>query len=238
MFSKQKDPIHHPPSTDHSRISLAIIDGDMFVRQTLTEIFTQTTDIQVASTLDNAEEAVHYIQHNPVDVALMDIHLPGISGIKATSIIRHHYPQVRVLIMASAASRNSIDTAMTAGATGYLLKNTRTSQLIAAIRAVVQDLSVFSPDLLNQILPNRHHTMRTANELAITQKELMVLHYLNRGLRNADIEAYSQTAWRPVKPLVRVHLRKAVNKPHCRQNLRLRLQRQNIYPLPTEKTRS
>ena len=59
MFSKQKNPIHHPPPTDRSRISLVIIDGDMFVRQTLTEIFTQTTDIQVASTLDNAEEAVH-----------------------------------------------------------------------------------------------------------------------------------------------------------------------------------
>ena len=208
MFSKQKDPIHHPPPTDHSRISLAIIDGDMFVRQTLTEIFTQTTDIQVASTLDNAEEAVHYIQHNPVDVALMDIHLPGISGIKATSIIRHHYPQVRVLIMASAASRNSIDTAMTAGATGYLLKNTRTPQLIAAIRAVVQDLPVFSPDLLNQILPNRHHIMRTAHELAITQKELMVLHHLNQGLRNADIADKIYVSVSSVKTYIHCLLRK------------------------------
>ncbi len=208
MFSKQKESIHYPPSSDHSRISLAIIDGDMFVRQTLTEIFAQTADIQVALTLENAEKAVHFIQHYPVDVALMDIRLPGISGIQATSIIRDRFPQVRVLIMTSFASRKSIDTAMAAGATGYLLKNTRTSQLIAAIRAVAQDLPVFSPDLLGQILPNRHHIMRTANELAITQKELMVLHHLNQGLRNADIADKIYVSVSSVKTYIHCLLRK------------------------------
>ena len=79
---------------------------------------------------------------------------------------------------------------------------------IAAIRAVVQDLSVFSPDLLNQILPNRHHTMRTANELAITQKELMVLHYLNRGLRNADIADKIYVSVSSVKTYIHCLLKK------------------------------
>ncbi len=117
------------------------------VRQTLTGLLGLEPDIEVTAALASGDHIVPAaLEHRP-DVALLDIGLPGTSGLAAAAELARRLPACRVLILTGLESPGNLDAALRAGARGFLLKDCPSDHLIAAVRAVARGHQVIDPRL-------------------------------------------------------------------------------------------
>lgn len=128
-------------------IRILVADDHVMVRQVLRRIFERAGDIQIVAMASNGQEAVdHAIQRCP-NVAVMDVSMPLMDGIAATSQIRVHCPKTRVLILSMHNTVEYIRRSLWAGALGYVLKDTAVRDLITAIRSVSRGHPYFSKEI-------------------------------------------------------------------------------------------
>lgn len=172
-----------PPSTSEKRVKVLVVDDDMLVCQALRDYLSLAPEMHVVHSASTAEEAITFVEQRAVDVVLMDVRLPGLSGIDATPRIRAFAPHAQVIMLTSYANPDFIDAALTAGAVGYLLKNTRARQLVAAIRAVRQGLPIVSPELLPVVTGSAPQERLPS----LSEREALVLQHLCQGMSNAEI---------------------------------------------------
>ena len=148
-----------------------------------------TGDIEVVAEAGNGEEAVRAAGEHSPDVVLMDIRMPGVDGIEAT----RRLPRQRVLILTTFGLDQYIIEALRAGASGFLLKDSPTSEVVAAVRAVAAGDAVLSAAVTRQLLDQvaRRLPAPVARRLdepdPLTEREHEVLRMLANGLSNAEI---------------------------------------------------
>jgi len=148
-----------------------------------------TGDIEVVAEAGNGEEAVRAAGELSPDVVLMDIRMPGVDGIEAT----RRLPRQRVLILTTFGLDQYIIEALRAGASGFLLKDSPTSEVVAAVRAVAAGDAVLSAAVTRQLLDQvaRRLPAPVARRLdepdPLTEREHEVLRMLANGLSNAEI---------------------------------------------------
>lgn len=168
------------------RVRVLVVDDDMLVCQVLRDYLATAPEMDVVASLSTGEDAVAFVRSGePVDVVLMDVRLPGMSGIEAAAITHAVMPGARVIMLTSYANPDFIGAALRAGAVGYLLKNTRAAQLVAAVRAVRQGLPVLSPEVLPSL--GRRAGVPAVGAPALGDREAAVLRHLCRGMSNAEI---------------------------------------------------
>lgn len=161
---------------------LIIIDDHFVVRSGLVASLELEDDFQVVAQSDRGEDAVPlFVQHQP-DVVLMDLQLPGISGIEATAQLKAHHPEARVLIFSTFARDDEVSAALRAGALGYLQKSASRSALIAAIHTVCEGRRSLPADLEQRL------ALRSAGP-EITQREREILALVAKGKANKEIGA-------------------------------------------------
>jgi DNA-binding NarL/FixJ family response regulator len=161
---------------------LIIIDDHFVVRSGLVASLELEDDMQVLAESDRGEEAVSlYAKHRP-DVVLMDLQLPGISGVEASAQLRAAHADARVLIFSSFARDDEIVAALKAGALGYLHKAASRNQLLAAIRAVAKGQRSV-PAEIEKTLAER------AAQHEITPREREILALIAQGQANKVIGA-------------------------------------------------
>ena len=163
-------------------LKLILIDDHFVVRSGLVASLELEDDMSVLAESDRGEEAsALFVKHRP-DVVLMDMQLPGISGVEATARLRTAHPEARVLIFSTFARDEEVSAALKAGALGYLQKSASRDELLRAIRSVAQGMRALPADLEARL------ALRTAGP-EITPREREILALIAQGKANKEIGA-------------------------------------------------
>ena len=176
-------------------IRVAIVDDQALMRDGFTMILDAQPDIDVVGDAENGRTGVELCQRTRPDVVLMDIRMPVMDGIEATSLITSSEDCVtKVLVLTTFDLDEYVYAAMRAGASGYLLKDTPSRDLVAAVRVIAQGDALLSPSvtrrLIEQFARQAEPEIVTATLPAdLTDREREALELLAHGLSNREIAA-------------------------------------------------
>jgi DNA-binding NarL/FixJ family response regulator len=149
-------------------------------REGLATIISSQLDMELTAQAGNAVEAMAEFRKHRPDVTLMDLRLPGASGIDAVVAIRGQFPEARIVILTSSGSDAELQKAMRAGAAAYVLKTTPKNELLAVIRSVCRGQKYVSAEVAARLAENM-------GEESLTDRELQVLQLIRDGNRNKQI---------------------------------------------------
>lgn len=175
-------------------ISVVIVDDERLVRSGFEALLASDPDIEVVGTAQSGDDAVAVVRRENPDVVLMDIRMPGRDGVSATAEITGNPAlSTRVIVLTTFDMDEYVHAALRAGASGFLLKDARPSELLAAVRTVAQGETVLAPTLLRRLVAHFVHTPSESAPPAwvatLTPREDEVLREVARGLSNAEIGA-------------------------------------------------
>jgi len=171
-------------------IKVLICDDQEIVCEGLYHILEPDPEIHVVGMGHDGAEALELIEKHSPDLVLMDLKMPVMNGITATRKIREKYPQVKVLVLTTYDDDEWLFDAIRSGASGYLLKDRPSSELLKAIKGTMSGDSFVDPAVAGKLLANVAQstpTRRTAVEIDLSTREIEVLELLALGLSNADI---------------------------------------------------
>ena len=131
---------------------IVIVDDHPIVRQGLRFLLEQQAEIQVVGEGENGEQALKLIEEHLPDVLLLDLLMPKMDGITAVREIKRVAPSVQIIILTSYFEDDQIFSVIKAGALSYLLKDTRSQELVAAVQAAARGESVLHPQVAARIL--------------------------------------------------------------------------------------
>jgi DNA-binding NarL/FixJ family response regulator len=161
-----------------------LVDDHALVREGIRQILEREPDITVVGEAERGDLALELLDRLQADVVLLDVRMPGMSGIETTRRIRASYPSVRILIL-SAHSDFAVE-AFRAGASGYVLKSARSSELIAALRSVFLGSTVIQGSLA-EALDIWGSGGRSRGTDLLSPREAQILRLIARGLTNRTI---------------------------------------------------
>jgi DNA-binding NarL/FixJ family response regulator len=196
------------------KLRVLIVDDHALFRKGLLMVLEQEPDVEVAGEAADGHEAVVKAQELMPDVVLMDVRMPGQSGIQATREIRDLLPHARILMLTVSDEEADLYEAIKAGASGYLLKEIPTDEVPEAIRSVVAGQSRISPSMASKLLSEfasmtkRAEDRRAARVPRLTEREMDVLKAMAQGLNNRDIAKHLFISENTVKNHVRNILEK------------------------------
>jgi DNA-binding NarL/FixJ family response regulator len=171
-----------------SAIKVLIVDDHNLVREGLKAVFDQGNEVEVVGEAGSGEEALEMVDKAKPDVVLMDISMPGMNGIQATKLIREKYPDAKVVMLTMLDQEGYVYEAVKAGATGYMLKNTSSDDLVNAIQTVFEGKALLHPDATAQLL-KEFVTLadNKAKDYGLSSREMEVLQLLSEGNTNKEI---------------------------------------------------
>ncbi|WP_299661075.1 response regulator transcription factor [uncultured Ruegeria sp.] len=163
-------------------IRVLIVDDHPMVAEGIRSLLESFDEIDVVGTLSNGQEAVDQASHLQPDVILMDLNMPGLSGISATEIILERLPQTRILILSMHDSPEYISTALNHGAKGYILKDVPTEEIKQAIDAVMRGERYLCTGASGSLEPKDGDARE-----ALTGREQTILLELAQGKSNKEV---------------------------------------------------
>ena len=190
--------------TDPSQtIRVYLLDDHEVVRQGLRALLESAGDIEVVGESGSAQDATHRIPALHPHVAVLDARLPDGSGIEVCRSVRATDPSIRALILTSYDDDEALFAAIMAGASGYVLKEVKGTDLVSAVREVSAGNSLIDPSLTARVLERVRHPHAIAPELAeLTDQELRLLALIAEGLTNRQIGEQMFLAEKTIKNYV------------------------------------
>lgn len=174
--------------------TLLVDDGPMF-REALHSLLASKQGIEVVGEASNGAEAIQQAAALHPDVILMDVRMPNVDGVEATRRIHAEHPECRVLLLTTFDDDEYVFEGLAAGASGYLLKDADSADLLRAIHAVAEGESFLQPSIATRVIarltqmadpsPSR---MKHLPE-PLTERELLILKLVSRGTTNREIAA-------------------------------------------------
>ncbi|MCW2524352.1 MAG: two component transcriptional regulator, LuxR family [Frankiales bacterium] len=188
-------------------IRVLVVDDHPLVRLGLSALLRTAADIEVVAEAADGVQAIERVRSSKPDVVLMDLSMPVLDGVAATSAILAEFAQVRVIVLSSASERDKVREAIAAGAIGYLLKDCHPQELLSAIRSAAQGYSPLDPRVAGALLRRAEpSTARPPSAPGLSRqlsnRERQVLRLTSRGLANKQIARELGITERTVK----VHL--------------------------------
>lgn len=173
-------------------VRILVVDDHEVVRMGLVNLLASRDDFVVAGQAGTAEAAAEAVASTRPDVVLMDVRLPGRSGIEACRDIVRRWPATRVIMLTSYADDTLVAEAIEAGASGYLLKRVAAAELLNAIEAVARGGASLDPSVARSVVDRLRHAEQSrvmADFGDLTRRELQVLALVAEGRTNSEIAA-------------------------------------------------
>lgn len=133
-------------------IKILVVDDQNFTRQALQAILEIESDFEVVAKATSGSEAIEYLQQSQVDITIVDLEMPEMNGLTLTKILGERFPETKAIILSSHDDEDNINSAVEAGARGYLLKNTSAQEIVDTIRAVQRGYFQLGPGLFEKLL--------------------------------------------------------------------------------------
>ena len=192
-------------------INVAIVEDDSFIRESLQEFIDTQQEMSCCVAKGSVESFLNWLQKdNLPDVILMDIGLPGMSGISGIKLVKEQYPDINILMLTVYYDSHKIFQSLCAGASGYLLKNTPFQEIKEAIKIVHNGGSSMSPQIARKVVDYFRTGNRGDKDSSLTAKEKQIVMSLVDGLSYkmiADKESISLDT-------VRSHIKNIYRKLH------------------------
>lgn len=174
------------------KIKVLLVDDHTVVLKGLAFFLSTQEDLELVGEANNGKEALKKVGEAQPDIVLMDLYMPEMDGIEATSCIKKGYPNVKVLVLTSFSDQAHVLPALKAGASGYILKDVEPDQLVEAIRSAYKGNIQLHPDiasaLLSQTLPQEEKQESSNIHVdVLTARENEVLQLLAKGMSNKEI---------------------------------------------------
>ena len=166
--------------SEPARIRVFCVDDHPLLRKGIAAIINDEPDMQLILEASNAEEAVQQFRKHRPDVTLMDLRLPDRSGIEAMRAIQAEFPEARIIMLTTFEGDAEIQSALEAGARGYLLKNMPPKELVESVRQVHAGKKRIPPQLAAQLAEH-------LSDEGLTAREVEVLRHIAEGNRNLEI---------------------------------------------------
>jgi len=191
------------------RIRVLIADDHKVVREGLAAILNAKQSIEVVGEAQNGQEAVEKARSLVPDVILMDVRMPRMGGVEATRQIKRESPHIGVIALTMHDEELYIFDLVRAGATGYLLKDTDSAQIVVAIHAIYRGESLINPSVASKILAEfsllaqKKGKKRARLEHDLSEREITVLRLVKDGKANKEIANSLDLSVKTVKNHVR-----------------------------------
>jgi DNA-binding NarL/FixJ family response regulator len=164
-------------------IRVLVVDDHQLVRAGLITLLEVAADIQVAGEAADGRQALEAAKTASPDVVLMDLSMPVLDGVAATRLLLAELPRTRVVALTSFSDRRRVTDVLAAGATGYVLKDSRPDDLLAAVRAAADGHVPLDPRVAAALLPSREVPLTEQ----LSEREKQVLRLVAAGLANKQI---------------------------------------------------
>jgi DNA-binding NarL/FixJ family response regulator len=174
-----------------AKAKVLLVEDHVIVRQGIKALFSDEHDLEIVGEADDGRAALQSVSELEPDVILMDISMPGLNGIEATRQIRQNHPEVKVVVLSMHSNEEYVFQVLRAGASGYVLKQSDSSEVLTAIRAALAGGSFLSPPISRTVIDDyvRRAEARGGDEdlELLTSREREVLQLLAEGLSNREI---------------------------------------------------
>ena len=172
-------------------IRVLIVDDDPLVRSALSHFVARDPEITVIGQCEDGFEALEFLEHDRPDVVMMDVQMPGMNGIEATAAITERWPELRILAVTTLDGSDTVLPMLSAGASGYLLKDSSAESIVTGVREVYSGASSLSPRIASLLVKHVRNTEPAVGESdalePLTDREAEVLERLAQGMSNAEI---------------------------------------------------
>ncbi|MEW6189662.1 MAG: response regulator transcription factor [Actinomycetota bacterium] len=187
------------------KIRVLIVDDHTVFRQGLCKLLEAEEDICVIGEASDGSEAIEMVKNLGPDIVLMDIEMPNVDGIKATTEIKEMYPNTEVVALTAYEDDEHLFKAIRAGSTGYISKHSSADEIVEAIKTVSRGESMITPSLSRRILKkftslskmSKSHRDLLWSDL--TKREIEILKLLCEGKTNSQIAEILFISERTVK---------------------------------------
>lgn len=206
----------NPGSSQPMIIKVAIVEDKAGVRENWARLINTAEGFSCVLTFDSGEAALKALPAQQPDVVLMDINLPGMSGIECTARLKQLLPSTQVLVVTVYDDADSIFEALKAGASGYLLKTTPPTELLQAIRDIIRGGAPMTGEIARKVIEAfRAPAPATSVTVNLTPRETECLRLVAQGFSNKEIAVKMDVT----ADTVHAHLKSVFEKLHVRSRV-------------------
>ena len=168
-------------------IRVLLADDHVVVRAGIRQFLEQSTDIQVVTEASDGQEACKLLEQFAPDVAVLDIQMPGMSGIEVTRWIRAKHLSIGILVLTAYDEEPYVQAVLQAGANGYVLKTAKPQEIVDAVRDVFHGKSVLDTAIAQKLITRLSSKSEEATIDPLTDRELQILTLTAKGFTNKAI---------------------------------------------------